>query len=95
MHKVTGPGFYRLQYSDVQEVLNSWNIEHLRRFHPWSTEDIFYWCLVVNTTSATLFYRFTTSTTCKFTEGVSLPYFRYLITSVWLVCWATEGLFSR
>ncbi|RLM75419.1 Integrase core domain, putative [Panicum miliaceum] len=31
--KVTRPGSYRLQYSDGQEVPNSWNIEHLRRFY--------------------------------------------------------------
>jgi hypothetical protein len=34
VHKVTGPGSYRLQYPDGQKVPNSWNIEHLRRFHP-------------------------------------------------------------
>jgi hypothetical protein len=34
VHKVTGPGSYRLQYPDGQEVPNSWNIEHLHRFHP-------------------------------------------------------------
>jgi hypothetical protein len=28
------PGSYRLQYLDRQEVPNTWNIEHLRRFHP-------------------------------------------------------------
>jgi hypothetical protein len=33
VHKVTSPGSYRLQYSDGQEVPNSWNIEHLRHFH--------------------------------------------------------------
>jgi hypothetical protein len=27
-------GSYRLQYPDGQEVPNSWNIEHLRHFHP-------------------------------------------------------------
>jgi hypothetical protein len=32
--KVTGPRSYRLQYPDGQEVPNSWNIEHLHRFHP-------------------------------------------------------------
>jgi hypothetical protein len=32
--KVTGPGSYRLQYPNNQEVPNSWNIEHLCRFHP-------------------------------------------------------------
>jgi hypothetical protein len=37
VHKVISPGFYRLQYPDGQEVPNSWNIEHLRRFHLWST----------------------------------------------------------
>jgi hypothetical protein len=34
MHKVTGPGLYRLQYPDGQEIPNSWNIEHLCCFHP-------------------------------------------------------------
>jgi hypothetical protein len=34
VHKVTGPGSYRLQYPNGQEVPNSWNIEHLHRFHP-------------------------------------------------------------
>jgi hypothetical protein len=34
MHKVIGPGSYRLQYPDGQEVPNSWNIEHLCCFHP-------------------------------------------------------------
>jgi hypothetical protein len=56
-------------------VPNSWNIEHLRRFHPWSTGDIFYWCLEIDTSSTTPFYQFTTGTTRKFTEGASLPYF--------------------
>jgi hypothetical protein len=32
--KFTGPGSYRLQYPNGQEVPNSWNIEHLCRFHP-------------------------------------------------------------
>jgi hypothetical protein len=31
--KATRPGSYRLKYADGQEVPNSWNIEHLRRFH--------------------------------------------------------------
>jgi hypothetical protein len=56
-------GSYRLQYPDGQEVPNSWNIEHLRHFHPWSTEDILYWCLEMHTSSTILFYWFTTSTT--------------------------------
>jgi hypothetical protein len=34
MHKVTGPGSYRLQCHNGQEVPNSWSIEHLRCFHP-------------------------------------------------------------
>jgi hypothetical protein len=34
-----------------------------------STRAIIYWCLEVNFTSTTLFYWFTTGTTCKFTEG--------------------------
>jgi hypothetical protein len=34
VHEITGPGSYRLQYHDGQEVPNSWNVEHLRRFHP-------------------------------------------------------------
>jgi hypothetical protein len=34
MLKVTGPGSYRLQYPDGQEVPNSLNIEHLCPFHP-------------------------------------------------------------
>jgi hypothetical protein len=34
IHKVTGPGLYHLQYPDGHKVPNSWNIEHLRRFHP-------------------------------------------------------------
>jgi hypothetical protein len=33
----SSPGSYRLQYPNGQEVSNSWIIEHLRRFHPWST----------------------------------------------------------
>jgi hypothetical protein len=32
--KVTRPGSYRLQDSNIQEVPNSWNIEHLRHFYP-------------------------------------------------------------
>jgi hypothetical protein len=32
--KVTGPRSYRLQYPNGQEFPNSWNIEHLCRFHP-------------------------------------------------------------
>jgi hypothetical protein len=74
VHNVTGPGSYRLQYPDGQQVTNSWNIEHLRWFHPWSTGDIFYWCLEIDITSTTPFYRFMTGTTHKFTEGSSLPY---------------------
>ena len=31
--KVTRPGSYRLIYLDGQEVPNSWNIEHLRKFY--------------------------------------------------------------
>jgi hypothetical protein len=31
--KITGPGSYRLQYPNGQEVPNSWNIKHVRRFH--------------------------------------------------------------
>jgi hypothetical protein len=34
VHKVIDPGSYHLQYPDGQEVPNSWNIEHLCRFHP-------------------------------------------------------------
>jgi hypothetical protein len=47
VHKVTGPGSYHLRYPDGQEVPNSWNIEHLRRFHPLSTGNIFYWRLIL------------------------------------------------
>jgi hypothetical protein len=32
-----------------------------------------------------------TSTTRKFTEGSSFPYFQYLITSFQLVSWVSEG----
>jgi hypothetical protein len=32
--KVTRPGSYQLVYQDGQEVPNSWNIEHLRKFFP-------------------------------------------------------------
>jgi hypothetical protein len=32
--KVTRPGSYRLQHPDGQDVPNSWNIQHLRRFYP-------------------------------------------------------------
>jgi hypothetical protein len=32
--KVTQPGSYQLQDSNVQEIPNSWNIKHLRRFYP-------------------------------------------------------------
>jgi len=32
--RVTGPGSYRLIYTDRLEVPNSWNIEHLRKFYP-------------------------------------------------------------
>ena len=32
--KVTRPGSYRLIYPEGQEVPNSWNIEHLRKFYP-------------------------------------------------------------
>jgi hypothetical protein len=91
VHKVTGPGSYRLQYSDGQEVPNSWNIEHLCRFSPWSTGDIFYWCLEIDTTSTTPFYRFTTGITRRFIEGALLPYFQYLITSFRLVSWVSKG----
>jgi hypothetical protein len=91
VHKVTGTRSYHLKYPDGQEVPNSWNIEHLRHFHPWSTGDIFYWCLKIDTTSTTLFYQFTTGIKHKFAEGTSLPYFQNLITSFRLVSWVTEG----
>jgi len=32
--KVTRPGSYRITDADGDEVPNSWNIEHLRRFYP-------------------------------------------------------------
>ena len=32
--KVTRPGSYRITDADGNEVLNSWNIEHLRKFFP-------------------------------------------------------------
>ena len=32
--KVTRPGSYRITDADGNEVPNSWNIEHLRRFYP-------------------------------------------------------------
>jgi hypothetical protein len=32
--RVTRPGSYRLQHPDGQDVPNSWNIKHLRRFYP-------------------------------------------------------------
>ena len=32
--KVIGPSSYRLIFLDGQEVPNSWNIEHLRKFYP-------------------------------------------------------------
>jgi hypothetical protein len=32
--KVTRLGSYQLQYPDGQEIPNSWNIEHLRKFYP-------------------------------------------------------------
>ena len=34
--KVTRPGSYRITDADGNEVPNSWNIEHLHRFYPWS-----------------------------------------------------------
>jgi len=36
--KVTRPGSYRITDADGNEVPNSWNIEHLRRFYPWSKQ---------------------------------------------------------
>ena len=35
--KVTRPGSYQLVDSEGQEVPNSWNIEHLRRFYLWQS----------------------------------------------------------
>ena len=32
--KVTRPGSYRITDADGNEVTNSWNIEHLRKFYP-------------------------------------------------------------
>ena len=32
--KVTRPGSYRITNADGNEVPNSWNIEHLRKFYP-------------------------------------------------------------
>ena len=32
--KVTRPGSYRITDTDGNEVPNSWNIEHLRKFYP-------------------------------------------------------------
>jgi hypothetical protein len=32
--KVTRPGSYRIADADGNEVSNSWNIEHLRKFYP-------------------------------------------------------------
>ena len=32
--KVTRPGSYRINDADGNEVPNSWNIEHLRKFYP-------------------------------------------------------------
>jgi hypothetical protein len=32
--RVTRPGSYRRQHPDGQDVPNSWNIQHLRRFYP-------------------------------------------------------------
>ena len=32
--KVTRPGSYRITDADGNEVPNSWNIEHLRKFYP-------------------------------------------------------------
>jgi hypothetical protein len=32
--EVISPSTYRLQWGDGQGVLNSWNVEHLRRFYP-------------------------------------------------------------
>ena len=34
MSKVTRPGLYRITDADGNEVPNSWNIEHLRKFYP-------------------------------------------------------------
>jgi hypothetical protein len=44
-----------------------------------------------DTSNTTLFYRLTKVTIRNFAEGASLPYFQYLITSLWLVSWVTEG----
>jgi len=35
--KVIGPGSYRIQTLTGEEVNNSWNIERLCQFYPWST----------------------------------------------------------
>jgi hypothetical protein len=32
--QVTRPGSYRLQYPEGHDVLNSWNIQNLRKFYP-------------------------------------------------------------
>jgi hypothetical protein len=88
---IIGTGSSWLQYQDSQEVSNSWNIEHLRRFHPWSTGDTFYWCLEIDTTNIAPSYQFTTGTMRKFTKGASLPYSQYLIIRVRLVFWVSEG----
>jgi hypothetical protein len=32
--QVRRPGSYRLQYPEGQDVLNSWNIQNLRKFYP-------------------------------------------------------------
>ena len=32
--KVTRPGSYKITDADGNEVPNSWNIEHLRKFYP-------------------------------------------------------------
>jgi hypothetical protein len=67
--------------------LEYWDLRH---FCPWSTGDIFYWCVEMDTSSTTLFYQFTTGIMRKFAEGASLPYFQYPITSFWLVSWVTD-----
>jgi hypothetical protein len=36
--KVTGPGSYRLQTLEGEDVNNSWNIDQLCRFYAWSTD---------------------------------------------------------
>jgi hypothetical protein len=32
--QITRPGSYRLQYPEGQDVLNSWNVQNLRKFYP-------------------------------------------------------------